>query len=160
MVGDSVSLGVGVAMATRPWVSSVGNSGFSPNAQTRIIDNTLTKINLHGAPDAVLVMAGVVDIARGRTAADTIVYMQDYETDMNDLGVDVVWFAEPGWTWQDAGLDDIATWINSRPNSVDCRGQAGPTMDGVHPMDYTAISQCTANGVTALGLTWEHILNP
>lgn len=157
MAGDSVSQGVGQAMPTRPWLSSVGNSGFTPAAKTRVLDNTLRKIGLHGPPEVVLVMAGVVDVSKRQPVTRIIEDMLYFEEQMNALDVDVIWIAEPGWTWQDQGLSELSDWVTAQPNSVDCRHLAGSAADGVHPDNYTWIGQCVSNELTEMGITWDWI---
>ena len=154
MVGDSLSYGTGFQMSTTPWLGSAGASGFTSSGQTVILDDVLAAISAYGAPDHVLVMAGVMDVAGGQTTLDITTAMQAFEDSMTGQGVGVVWVAEPGYQYS-GGLDLLADWINTKPLSVDCRSLAGPHKgDFVHPNSYVAMAGCVADAVTTLGITW------
>ncbi len=154
MTGDSNSASTGHLMPTRPWVGSVGAAGYTASSRSMVVDDIIASIDAYGPPETVLVMAGVIDVARGVLTSEITAGMQSLEDEMTSRGIEVVWVAEPGWAYQ-AGLQELADWINAKPLSVDCRHLAGaPTSDGVHALSYDLMAACVADEVTALGITW------
>ncbi len=151
MAGDSISATTGFTMlAPKPYVISYGGSGFTLSRAQLIGERIMSEIDAHGAPEAVMIMGGVIDVSRNVPTAETTAAMAALEADLNSLGVDVIWLHEPGWDYA-AGLQELTDWIDTRPLSIDCRDLKGSSTDGIHPDHYSKMSKCIGDQMLVLG---------
>jgi hypothetical protein len=153
IVGDSLASGTAYAMVPRPHQVVSGGAAFTEYAPSLIIDNTEAYIAQHGAPETMLVIGGVGDVQMA-DAPEIIAGMEQFESAMQAHGIRLIWVAEPGFTFVNE-LVPLANWMLTHPDSIDCRFHKGWSIDGVHPVNYSAFGGCVSNAVAALGVTFE-----
>jgi hypothetical protein len=152
--GDSNAGHTSDLMVPRPWHSAVGGSGFTTSALSLVLDNTEAQIAQYGAPETLLVMAGVVDTPH-RPTADIIAGMEEFKAAMLAHGVRLIWVAEPAWKFADR-VEPLSQWALSQPESIDCRSAAGAAdYDGVHPKSFANLARCMDLAVAALGVEFH-----
>ncbi|MCP4435564.1 MAG: hypothetical protein GY812_08740 [Actinomycetia bacterium] len=149
--GDSLAHHTARHMPHEPfWLTATGASGFVDHAALfngRIRDNVINAgVETH-LPDVVIAMGGVNDLSVGTTAAAIITAMDEFDAELASLGVPVRWVLEPTWghavNYQPIYDHLIATY----PDVIDCRGQAGDSFDGLHPLDYQWFAYCVDDSV-------------
>ncbi len=153
LVGDSLGAGTAELMAPNPYMKVGPGAGFTEYAPSLALGLALEAIAQHGAPETMLVMAGVGDTPRAATP-EILAGMEDFSDQMEALGVRLVWIAEPGYTYKQK-LEALSQWMFTQPESVDCRIHAGSSFDGVHPLDYSGLAQCVSQEVANLGIDFH-----
>jgi hypothetical protein len=137
-------------MYPHPYRTAQGGTGFTTARLEVVSDQISSEIAEHGAPETIVIMAGVIDVSKGATTAAIIAEMASVEADLVSQDINVVWLAEPGWTYA-AQLAPIVDWVKTRPNWIDCRASAGASQDGIHPNSYTAMAACVNVELAGLG---------
>lgn len=150
IVGDSLGSGTAVAMDPKPYMAVGPGAGFTQSAPSLALQVAEDAIAEHGPPETMLVMAGVGDTP-GAESPPILAGMEQFKTEMEALGIRLVWIAEPGYTLADE-LEPLSQWMFTQPESVDCRIHAGSSFDGVHPLDYSSMAECVSQEVDDLGV--------
>jgi len=150
MTGDSLASGTSVDMVPRPFAAVSQAAGFTEFAPTRVVDTITSAIAAHGAPDTLLVMAGVGDTPVA-TTEQSIAGMEAFVQAMEPYGMRIIWIAEPGYTLA-AKLEPLSQWMFTQPESVDCRVYKGVSTDGVHPVDYGPFASCVNAELAKMGV--------
>jgi hypothetical protein len=150
MTGDSLASGTATDMVPRPYATVSPAAGFTEYPPSMVIDTTLAAIQAHGAPDTLLVMAGVGDTPVA-TTAESIAGMEAFLDAMEPYGMRIIWVAEPGYRFVQK-LEPLAQWMFSQPESIDCRHTKGTSVDGVHPANYAPIARCVSASLLQMGV--------
>lgn len=150
MTGDSLASGTSVDMVPRPFAAVSQAAGFTEKAPTMVVDTITTAIQAHGAPDTLLVMAGVGDTPVA-TTEESIAGMEAFLQAMEPYGMRIIWIAEPGYALA-AKLEPLSQWMFTQPEWVDCRVYKGVSTDGVHPVDYGPFSRCVSAELAKMGV--------
>jgi hypothetical protein len=152
MVGDSLASGTVEDMVPRPFAAVSPGAGFTPHPPTMVIDTATEAIEAFGAPETLLVMAGVGDTP-GAPTEEIIAGMEEFLAAMQPYGMRIIWIAQPGYTYAQQ-LEPISQWMFTQPESIDCRFHKGTSIDGVHPDYYTPISMCVSAELADMGVVF------
>jgi hypothetical protein len=150
MVGDSLASGTAADMVPRPYAAVSPAAGFTTYPPTMVIDTATEAIEAFGAPETMLVMAGVGDTPVA-TTEESIAGIEEFVAAMEPYGMRIIWIAEPGYSFAEK-LEPLSQWMFSQPESIDCRFYKGTSTDGVHPFDYTPISRCVSANLVEMGV--------
>jgi hypothetical protein len=138
-------------MPSQPYPAARDGASFTelPFGFGTITANTLERLGDDHLPATMLVMGGANDVLVGVAPDRVIAEMQSFEEQVGALGVTVRWVLEPELA-ATGGLAALNRWLlDNRPDAIDCRSAAGPSLDGIHPVDYSAFALCVDDALTA-----------
>lgn len=127
------------------WATAIGASGFTDNPahlNGQVLQNVLDWGVADHKPDLVLAMGGANDLSALESPVSIIAAMEEFEATLAGFGVPVRWILEPTWGHA-AGYQPIYDHlIANKPDAIDCRWEAGQSLDGIHPSNYQWFAYC------------------
>ena len=100
-------------------------------------------------------MGGVNDVKPGFNPQDIIDGIIELRGQMTSRGIETILIAQPAWTFS-TYLQPVSDWINTQPNSIDCRSVAGSSSDGIHPSNYVPFATCIDDALLDMGVIWTN----
>ena len=152
-VGDSIGGPTAAQMPLQPYRGAVGGAGFTDNAGSLILDNTVNQLDQYQvSPDKMLVVGGVNDVSHGGEQLEMQAGFADFVGEMASRGIEVVYVDEPGWIYANE-LNQWNDWVvNSGlvAGTIDCTAYKGASTDGIHPNNYGQFANCVNNEFQAI----------